>query len=421
MKHMGNTVNEMLDNLSAFTWRLYELPTAFLLLGVLAAAAGIWLLLRIAGRWKRRELSWLAGGLVLLVSLQLVQALVADRRALRLQQELRQLRESTIGALLAGNGEGRGGGLGASLAEGSVGADRPKQKIPRILQGVLPSWNVPYRYRRWRVDPGLDYYRLTYENPKAVVHVAVVDLQTGLYEIVLPREVSQKTTTSVFAAREQVLVAVNGEAGVSPARDARLGEWKGNYIVNGQAVYLDDDDRRPFLAFDREPTGRYFPAAVVDCANTPEKYNTIWGRYDLLVDGKLAAPDPQDETAGMRYSRTILGINRSGKTLFLMVVDGSDPRHSLGLTMEECGRILIGMGCKLAMACDQGGSACMCIGGAGTVSSPSGGADRHVYTHFGVRRRNHSAAADPEVDPESDGREEGGADAAIPLDDGLQE
>ncbi len=412
MKHIGDMVNEMLDNLSAFVWRAYDLPIAFLALCVLIAGVGLWLILRIAARRKGQKLSFMATGIILLIVLQFVQTLVADRRSQKMQREFRQLRESTTGARLGGDGQGRSEGLSGILAEGSIAADTPKQKIPHLLRSILPSWSVPYRYRCWRVDPGIDYIQLSYSNPKADVHIAMVDLGTDLYEIVMPREVSKKTSTLVFATREKTLVAVNGEAGVSPALGAQLGEWKGNYIVNGQTVYLDDDDQRPFLSFDRTPTGRYFPSAVVDRTNTPEKYNTIWGRYDLLIDGKLAI-DPRDGTADSQYPRTILGLNETGKVLFLMVVDGSNASHSRGLTMEQCGRILQGLGCKNAMACDQGGSSCMCIGKAGIISSPSGGTDRRVYTHFGVRRSGNVAAPTSE----SESLNQSALEASVPADE----
>ena len=95
----------------------------------------------------------------------------------------------------------------------------------------------------------------------------------------------------------------------------------------------------------------------------------------------------------MRYPRTILGLDASGKKIYLLVVDGENPGYSMGLTLEECGKILLGMGCTDAMACDQGGSTCMFLGGTGIISRPSGGTDRHIFTHFGVRRTGKPAAS----------------------------
>lgn len=382
---MGNKVNELLDNLSAFLWRLYDLPIAFLVLCTLMAGLGVWLLLWVMARKRGRSLPGVTSGFVLLIALQIVHALVSDRRASQLKREMRDMRESTLSALLDKGKSGYTGGLESILAGGKVDANTTKDQIPRELRGVFPSWNAPFSYRSWQIDPGIDYHRFTYEKPQAVVHIVIVDLDTGLYEIALPPDVTKKTTTSVFATKDGALVAVNGECGVTPAMNAPLGEWKGNYIVNGHAIFLDDDAHRPFLSFDQNAKGRYFPAAIVDVTNTPDKYNTIWGRFDLLIGRKLAIPT-EDLSATMRYPRTILGLDPTGRKLFLMVVDGSNPGYSMGLTMEECGKILIGLGCTDAMACDQGGSTCMYIDGTGIASRPSGGTDRHVLTHFGVRR-----------------------------------
>ena len=387
-RRVSNKVNELLDHLDAVLWRLYELPIAFLVLCALAAGLAAWFLVRAALKRRGLALPWTAAGLVVVVCLELVQALANDRRNLMLQREMIQLRENGAAA------GGGGAGLGKPTNAGAFDPATPAQSLPACFRTLASDWKAPFAWKWWQLDDGTDYFRISFSNPLAVAHLAIVDLDASDFEVVLPRDVARKTLTSVFARREGAVVAVNGEAGRSQAPFAKLGEWKGNYIVQGVPVYLDDNDELPFLSFDRSSTGRYFPAAVVDKANAPGKYNTIWGRFDLLVGGKLQL-DPRDDSRAMLYSRTILGINASGGYVYLLVVDGKCPGYSLGLTMEQCGRILLAMGCTDAMACDQGGSSCMYVKGLGVASRPSDGYERPVYTHFGIRHKEGGAGPGP--------------------------
>ncbi len=67
------------------------------------------------------------------------------------------------------------------------------------------------------------------------------------------------------------------------AMDCDLGEWTGNWIVKNKPVLLEDSDKRPFLSFDQHNHARYFKASIVDTVLSDEKYNTIWGRFDILA------------------------------------------------------------------------------------------------------------------------------------------
>ena len=142
----------------------------------------------------------------------------------------------------------------------------------------------------------------------------------------------------------------------------------------------EDTKERPFLSFDANLKAKYFRENIVDTNNTADKYNTIWGRFDLLVDGKevVFADDYQ-------YPRTIMGIDKDGTKLYLMVVDGSQPAYSMGLTYGYCASFIKYLGAYQAMACDQGGSSCMYLEQfGGIVNRPRDGRERVVYTHFGL-------------------------------------
>lgn len=56
------------------------------------------------------------------------------------------------------------------------------------------------------------------------------------------------------------------------------------------------------------------------------------------------------------HPRTAIGISADGKRMTWLVVDGRQPRHSLGVSEEELGRLLLEQGCSEGMNLDGGGS-----------------------------------------------------------------
>jgi len=72
-----------------------------------------------------------------------------------------------------------------------------------------------------------------------------------------------------------------------------------------------------------------------------------------VTDGKNTA------TGTDRAPRTSVGLDRAGKTLFLVVVDGRKLDYSTGMTASELGKEMIALGCHRAIMLDGGGSSTM--------------------------------------------------------------
>jgi exopolysaccharide biosynthesis protein len=95
---------------------------------------------------------------------------------------------------------------------------------------------------------------------------------------------------------------------------------------------------------------------------------------------------------GEREPRTAIGINRNGRYLYIIVVDGRQPFYSSGATFLELAKLLVDQGAFFAMALDGGGSSTMVVeGGNGEpviLNSPIDnyipGRERPVANHFGV-------------------------------------
>jgi exopolysaccharide biosynthesis protein len=82
-----------------------------------------------------------------------------------------------------------------------------------------------------------------------------------------------------------------------------------------------------------------------------------------------------------------MGLNEDGTYLYLMIVDGKKPDHSVGLTFRNCAEMLRSLGATNAMGCDQGGSSCMYVkslGGIVNRPADSEGIERPIYSHFGI-------------------------------------
>ncbi len=91
--------------------------------------------------------------------------------------------------------------------------------------------------------------------------------------------------------------------------------------------------------------------------------------------------------------RTAVAIDREGRTLFLVIVDGRQPNYSEGLNFPELARFLKGLGAHDAINLDGGGSSTLAIEGpdgmARVLNSPihgrvPPGRERPVATHLGI-------------------------------------
>src|SRR4030095_13091648 len=90
--------------------------------------------------------------------------------------------------------------------------------------------------------------------------------------------------------------------------------------------------------------------------------------------------------------RTAIGLNRNGRYLYLLVVDGRQPFYSQGATFAELAELLKKQGAVIGMSLDGGGSSTLVIEGSDgqpeIMSSPIDnyirGRERRVGNHLGV-------------------------------------
>ncbi|MDR5695870.1 MAG: phosphodiester glycosidase family protein [Armatimonadota bacterium] len=96
----------------------------------------------------------------------------------------------------------------------------------------------------------------------------------------------------------------------------------------------------------------------------------IGGGPRLLVSGQYMGGEGFPiQFSHKRHPRTAVGVTRTGRVL-LVVVDGRQPDHSLGMTLPELAALLLRLGVTDALNLDGGGSSTLVVRGM-VVNSPS--------------------------------------------------
>ncbi|RPI57280.1 MAG: hypothetical protein EHM50_11715, partial [Lysobacterales bacterium] len=156
-------------------------------------------------------------------------------------------------------------------------------------------------------------------------------------------------------------------------------------VSNGNVWQPDSDEG--FVAFGPDGVVEYQgnPANHLPKGDVPRFYRQAVGGRPLLVkDGKNVAP--KSCGAGfceLRHPRTATGVDKAGKYLYMVVVDGRRT-GAAGMTTRELGAFMLKLGAHDALNHDGGGSSTMWVGGKGIVNRPSDGTPRRASNHIGV-------------------------------------
>jgi len=286
--------------------------------------------------------------------------------------------------------------------------------IPRILTTVLVVITLFVGmiaiYDRGRPAPvptkqnlyeGVVYRRIVHVFPRPMIaHVIEIDTKVkGISFLVTPPDFKgdkplNARTTSQFLDEFDLQIAVNGD-GFDPWWSHSPVDYyphvgdpivplgftasKGDVYWNGEnpgdigiepTLYIN---RRNVLSFNNRPGNIH---------------NAISGDRMLLEKGQIVPELDDDELD----PRTALGINRNGRYLYIVVVDGRQPLYSQGATFQELAELLKDQGAYFAMSLDGGGSSALVIededGSPKLLNSPIDnyipGRERPVGNHLGV-------------------------------------
>lgn len=206
---------------------------------------------------------------------------------------------------------------------------------------------------------GIEYVRQVRQSPRPmVIHIVTVDLQQpGIGFLVTPGDPDKELpltarTTSQFLREFRVQLAINGD-GFTPWWSNNIFDYYPHsgdrvdpigYAASQGTAYSDPTDAEPVLYIARTNRARF---------NTPigRIHNAISGNLMLVEQGRLVTSldsEPQPRTA--------IALDKAGKRLIIVVVDGRQPRYSQGATLVELGEIILEQGGYFGMNLDGGGS-----------------------------------------------------------------
>ncbi|HEX9332529.1 MAG TPA: phosphodiester glycosidase family protein [Anaerolineales bacterium] len=221
-----------------------------------------------------------------------------------------------------------------------------------------------------KIYEGVTYRRIVRVFPRPLIaHVLIIDTKVkGIEFLVTPPDSSgekplKARTTSQFLDEFKVQIAINGDKflpwwshspvdyyphegdPIAPlgftASNGKIYSIGNNTVGTEPTLYIS---RRNVLSFNNQP-GRV--------------YNAISGDRMLVTKGDV---DPTLNDKDLE-PRTAIGINRNGRYLILIVVDGRQPFYSDGATFAALGQLLMEQGAYMGMSLDGGGSSTMVIEG----------------------------------------------------------
>ena len=246
---------------------------------------------------------------------------------------------------------------------------------------------------------GVTYRRVVRYFPRPMIaHVLTIDTKTkGIDFLVTPPDSEGETplnarTTSQFLEEFSLQIAING-GGFSPWWSRSPADY---YPHVGDPIapfgFTASDGEAYWTTADTEgiPPALYISRRnALTFNNKPNRVHmAISGDRMIVLKGEIA-PDLDDQEAD---PRTAVGINRNGRYVYLVVVDGRQPFYSDGATFAELARLLIDQGAFAAMSLDGGGSSTMVVedsdGRPRVLNSPIDhyipGTERPVGTHLGI-------------------------------------
>jgi hypothetical protein len=217
---------------------------------------------------------------------------------------------------------------------------------------------------------GISYSHEVRKDPPMHLHVVRADLSDPAISVVVrpggadpdgagPWETVLATVRSV-ANRDNLAVAVNGDFFAPKDSHEILGRkvpyFDGNWAkVIGYAMSDGKVWATPINP--AEPALVVSPGKVVILsrpAEIPRDATQVVGGSGLVVEsGKVVAKSKD------LAPRTAAGIDKEGKHLILLVVDGRRPEYSAGMTLDQLGAEMLRLGCDRAMNLDGGGSSTM--------------------------------------------------------------
>lgn len=262
----------------------------------------------------------------------------------------------------------------------------------------LPGPTVPAAET---VRPGITYERQVALAPRPrVAHVVRVDLATPGLRLAATRPDDptaqlpyRARTTTTFAEETGAIAAINGDF-FEPWEPGLLF----GYPAPGQPVRslgpTWTDGVRLSSASHRGAHVTLGPGPRIAFGEPPGPAGDVVGGLCMLVERGAAADlaPCRAKKPWQVHPRSAIAVDRARGQLLLVVVDGRQPRYSLGAELDELAQLLVDLGADEALSLDGGGSSALVVrdpgGSPRLLGSPIAdrvpGRERPIANHIGV-------------------------------------
>lgn len=286
-----------------------------------------------------------------------------------------------------------------SLPVLSCSAPDHASRLPSNLPPALGTALIAGQARALAPARGLAYFDLRLDEAPWSIHLLRIELdQCALGLRVLPASPTEGMAGGVSTVSELVggsgattVAAVNGDFFMREE-----GLTSGTEVVAGRVRRVSS---RPALAW-RPGTKPWMGIPVTEgdsvlvtgwriSRSRADGVSEVLGGFPLLLHGGERVGDlevtARPAFAAARHPRTAVGFDPSANLLWIVVVDGRQPGHSVGMTLPELVELLERLGVTEALNLDGGGSSVMVLYGV-RVSRPSDAeGERAVANSLGVR------------------------------------
>ena len=274
--------------------------------------------------------------------------------------------------------------------------------MSRLLAGILVfliAANCVAETTTTRPLPGITLESVVWTEPAMRFYVVTVDLTNPRIHLKVSRAGSDPAMTppwevtlmpvSKIAQRDGLSVAVN--ANLFQSKDYRwiMGRkfpyFEGNWAkVSGWAMsdgvtYSPNAYQLGFTSMIITRSGkiRFGPFTQ---GLPPDAWEVVSGPTPPIKDGHLTmGPDPATAADATTAAHTVVGIDRDGKRLIFLVVDGRQPNYSVGMGWHRMAEELLWRGVWNALLLDGGGSSTLVMrdgnGSVNVINRPSDGHD----------------------------------------------
>ena len=229
---------------------------------------------------------------------------------------------------------------------------------PRFFPSVDLEWKA--------LEKGAAIQTAQYRESQLTIHCAKIDLTApGLKIKMLPQKNASRDIyyAEEFAKQSGALLAFNTTPFYVHDTGGDKKHSTAGLCVNDGAVHsraLAGYCALAFFGFEEgapleERRAQIF-ASQKDKGLDGARYAT-GGFWQILKDKKIT------QFKALRDSRTAVGLDKNGKTLYVIAVEGENPARSAGLSYMECAEFFLALGCDNAMEFDGGSSTQFCVNG----------------------------------------------------------